>query len=342
MIAGLGTGFLSNILILFFIYSLVLLPSAALISYCDRKLSARLQARVGPHRTGFLGMLQPFADLLKLLQKRSAWDWSWEDSVWGSFQAMVVYASLAALPLGSALLMDTEMSSFLPFFSALVLALGSLLLGLNQATIAGWLGGIRVVGQVFSGVFPAFIAFLCVGIHTGGFRWKLLASAQGFYPWSWTCLTSPFQLIAFLVFIISGLIILGLPPLEGSQFPSEIDGGVVSHLSGRRWLLFQLSKFYGFLSWSMVTVVLFLGAWSLPDALVQVLEAMEAKILVSLMEFFWLMSKTFVVMLAVIWIASANPRSRVDQMTDFAWRVLSPFALVALMGAALWESWVVF
>jgi len=92
----------------------------------------------------------------------------------------------------------------------------------------------------------------------------------------------------------------------------------------------------------MVTVVLFLGAWVLPDTLVQALESMEARVFLSLLEFFWLMSKTLVLILAIVWIARANPRSRVDQITDFAWRVLSPFAIVALMGSALWEGWVGF
>src|SRR6202023_3213123 len=96
--------------------------------------------------------------------------WSWRENFWLIVHTMALYSTLAVLPLGSAaLLVDTEMSAFLPFWSALVLALGTMLLGLSQDSVPGWFGGIRVASQALAGSFPALIAVLCAGVRAGGF-----------------------------------------------------------------------------------------------------------------------------------------------------------------------------
>lgn len=321
-------------------YCLVVIPSGALLSYLDRKLTADLQARVGPSRTGPAGMLQPIADFLKLLQKESKQQWSWSENGWLGVHTMALYSTLAVMPLGSmALLVDTEMSAFLPFWSALVLALGTMLLGLSQATVPGWFGGIRVAAQTLAGSFPAFVAFLCAGVRAGSFKWSILAGSQGFSPWNWTALSNPFQAVAFLVFVISGLVLLAIPPLDGGLSMSDIHGGVASHLYGRRLSLYRFGRFYVFFLWSVITVVLFLGAWKLPSDLAEHLKSQESFKILAILELVWLLLKTYFLMLLIVWIARANPRSRVDQITDFSWKVLSPFALTALVGAGFWAAW---
>jgi NADH-quinone oxidoreductase subunit H len=314
-----------------------------MISYLDRKLSADLQARVGPNRAGPAGILQPLADLLKLLQKESRKEWNWRENAWLSVHTMALYSTLAVIPLGScALLVDTEMSAFLPFWSALVLALGTMLLGLSQASVPGWFGGIRIAAQTMAGSFPALIALLCAGVRAGSFRWSVLASSQGFPIWTWTFLSNPFQAMAFGVFVMSGLVLLAIPPLDGGLSRSDIHGGVSSQLYGRRLSLFSFGRFYGFFFWSVFTVVLFLGAWVLPESLVASLKNIGAIQLLSFLELCWLLAKTFALMMFIVWIARVNSRSRVDQITDFAWKVLSPFSLAALVGAGIWAGWKAF
>jgi NADH-quinone oxidoreductase subunit H len=325
------------------IYCLVVVPCGALMFYLDRKISADLQARVGPNRAGPAGLLQPLADLLKLLQKDSRRKWSWRENFWLSIHTMALYSTLAVMPLGSlALLVDTEMSAFVPFWSALVLALGTMLLGLSQGSVPGWFGGIRVASQTLAGSFPALVALLCAGVRTGSFRWSVLASSQGFSPWTWTIFSSPFQFVAFIVFVMSGLVLLAIPPLDGGLSMSDIHGGVSSHLFGRRLSLFHFGRFFGFLFWSVITVVLFLGAWVLPPQLFSLLTNQNAYRLLGVLELVWLLLKTFSLMLFIVWVARVNPRSRVDQITDFAWKVLSPFSLAALVGSGLWAGWKAF
>lgn len=340
-------GFLSDlpdwvhaVLALICIYCWVVVPCGGLMFYLDRKISADLQARVGPNRAGPAGLFQPVADLLKLLQKEARKEWSWRENFWLSVHTMALYSTLAVMPLGSmALLVDTEMSAFVPFWSALVLALGTMLLGLSQGSVPGWFGGIRVAAQTLAGAFPALIALLCAGARAGNFRWSILANCQGFSPWAWTFLSNPFQFIAFIVFVISGLVLLAIPPLDGGLSMSDIHGGVSSHLFGRRLSLFHFGRFFGFFFWSIISVVLFLGAWVLPHQLSEGLRSQGAYRFLALIELLWLLMKTFALMLLITWVARVNPRSRVDQITDFAWKVLSPFSLVALVGASIWAGW---
>ena len=145
--------------------------------------------------------------------------------------------------------------------------------------------------------------------------------------------------MAFVVFVLSGLVVLACPPLDGGLSMSDIHGGVSSHLYGRRLSLYRFGRFYGFFLWSVITVVLFLGAWALPSALSEGLREHGAIKILGFLELIWLLSKTFFLMLMIVWIARVNPRGRVDQITDFAWKVLSPFSLVALVGASIWAGW---
>jgi NADH-quinone oxidoreductase subunit H len=325
---------------LVFVYMVIVLPSGAVMAYLDRKIGADFQARVGPNRAGPAGLLQPVADLLKLLQKEATIDWSWREALWLAVHTMALYSTVAVLPLGSlVLLVDTDMSAFLPFWATLVLSLGTMLLGLSQRSVPGWFGGVRVAAQALAGALPALVALLCAGVRAGGFRWSVLAGSQGASPLDWAAFSNPFLFVAFVIFVVSGLVLLGISPMEAAVSQADIHGGVSSHLHGRRLSLFRLSRFYGFFLWSAITVTLFLGSWNLPTGVYAALRESDSYGLIQLLELFVLLGKTFFLMLVVIWVSRVNPRARVDQVTDFSWKVLSPFSLFALIGAAFWAGW---
>jgi NADH-quinone oxidoreductase subunit H len=322
------------------VFVFLILPSGVLVEYLDRKLGADFQARIGPSRVGLAGLLQPIADTFKLIQKESSDSSGWREALWWAGYSMAVYSTVAVLPLGSLVLfVDTDMSAFLPFGSALVLALGTMLLGINSGSVAGWFGGMRVAAQALTGAFPALVSLLCAGMHAGAFRWSRIVEAQGASPLDWGAFSDPFQLLAFLVFVVGGLVLLGIPPMDAAVSAPDIGGGVTSHLSGRRLILFRLGRFYGFFLWSVIAVALFLGGWSLPRALVEPLMDVGAWRTIQALEATVLLFKAFVLMLVVAWIARVNPRTRVDQVTDFSWKILSPAALVALTGSVFFVWW---
>lgn len=319
------------------IYGAILLPTAAGYSYLERKFGADLQARVGPNRAGPAGLLQPIADLLKLLQKQPTGRRSWREQVWMGLLTMALYSTVAVLPLGSMLmLVDTDMSALLPFFAAWVLALGTMLLGLEQQSVPGWFGGIRVAAQALAGGFPALIAILTAAIPAGGFRWSAMVGDQGFSPIQWNGFNNPFQFVAFLVFLASGLVLLSANPLDAGLSSADIHGGVASHLSGRRLSLFRFGRFYGFFLWSLIATAMFLGGWSIPEGVREHLADSGSWGAINALEVATVLLKTMGLMLFLVWIGRVNPRVRVDQITDFSWRVLSPLSLFGLAGAAVW------
>ncbi|MGK5089844.1 complex I subunit 1 family protein [Bdellovibrionota bacterium FG-2] len=320
------------------VYLGLVVPGAWFVSYVDRKLGADFQARVGPNRAGPSGFFQPLADFLKLLQKDAQEKITGGDLLWMVIFTSALYSSVAVIPLGASFIfVDTDLSAFIPFWSALILALGTMLLGFSRPTVPGWFGAIKVAGQAFSGAFPALVSLVTVGIRAGGFRWSRLVGSQGVFPAEWAAFSNPFQFLALLVFMISGLVMMSLPPMDGVISSYNMNGGVISHLFGRRWAIFRLGRFYAFFLWCLVGSALFLGGWQLPARVTEVL--LDSVVLRQGVESILLLTKTFILMVVVIWVSRVNSRTRVDQVTDFAWKVLCPFALVALMGSALWAGW---
>lgn len=328
---------------LFLIFTGLIIPSVALISYLERKLAADFQARVGASLAGPAGIFQPLVDFVKLQQKDMTTKTSARERAWLAVHTMALYSTVAVLPLGStALLLDTDLSALLPFWAALVLGLGAMFLGLSQENVPGWYGGIRLAAQSLAGGFPSLISILTAGIAAGGFKWSTIVAAQSAIPLfdkGWIGFSNPFQFIAMVCFGISGLVLLGIPPMDAPHTTVELHGGVSSLLSSRRLTLFRLGRLYGFFLWSLITVVLFLGGWNMPFGLAEKLSQMGSFHVLQVFELGTLLLKTYFVMLGTIWISKVNPRARVDQVTDFAWTVLSPFSLFALIGAALLSAW---
>ncbi len=321
-----------SVIALLSIYALVLTPSAYFFHYISRKLAADLQARVGPSRAGKAGIFQPLADWLKLLQKRSSLSWKWDESLWFYMHAMALFSTVAILPIGSKLiLVDRPLSALLPFWSASIFGFSLLLFGLSRDSVVSWLSGVRIASQMISGFFPAWVALLSIGIHAGSFKWSALVAAQGAYPWEWSIFSNPFQWISFSVFMMGGLTAFSIPPMATSGIDS-----LSEQFSGPVLSFFKFGRFYAFFLWSLISVVLFLGAWNLSEDWTARWLGGEYESWLPLVELSWLLFKTLILMLLIHWISIALPRSRVDQVTDFAWKVLSPLALFSLIASSLW------
>lgn len=319
------------------IFCFVLFPVSAAMSYFSRKVGADLQARVGPNRAGPAGVLQPWADLLKSLQKEEAANATpIFQQVSLAIQFAFLLSTVTILPLSSSLLLlDTDMSAFLALWAALGVAMLTLMVGFRQASVPAWISAIRVAGQAVAGTFPALITILFVGVRAGSFRWSKILAAQNANPFSWTFFSSPFAPFAFLIFVISGLVLFSSPPMESASARPETAGGVSSLWAGRNLSLADFGKFYGFFLWSCMAVALFLGGWVIPQG---VQEALSGNRLQTILEAATLLIKSFALMILITAIAKSYPRTRTDQITGLLWRVLSPLALICLAGESIWKA----
>jgi NADH-quinone oxidoreductase subunit H len=326
------------VILLLAIYCGVLVPGAGLINYLNRKFTADLQARVGPNRAGPAGILQPLADFFKSLQKEVDFkSMSLRETSLFWIQSIALYTTIAVLPLSSLILsVDADMGVFLAFWAAFTVALMSLFLGLERSSVPGWLSAVRTAIQALTGAFPAMLSLFCAAMQAGGLRWSQIAAAQGAFPFSWIIFRNPFEWIAFFVFIVSGLILFSTAPMDSGFDRVDIVGGFTSSLFARKRTLYNFGRFYGFFLWTVIASALFLGGWNIPEELKQNLQDSGSPVVIAALELSVILSKSFALMVIVNLITKVNPRGRVDQITDFSWRVLSPAALLAAMGSAVW------
>lgn len=323
-----------SIIAIFSLYILVLFPAWGFFGYIERKVGADLQARIGPNRSGPYGIFQFVSDALKLLQKNPDQNTDWRSGVFLSGISALLYSTVALLPLGTSyLLVDVDMSVFIPILMVLMVALGTIVASFSSDSFPSWLSGIRIAAQSISGALPAVISVISVGIFSGSFRWSEIVLSQG--PFLWNVFVSPFLFFNFFAFVLSGLVILNVPPLSSSGSLRDIHGSISTELYGRRLGLYLFFRFYCLFLWSSMAVTLFLGGWNLPlDTLNSlgvelsggIRPALEAAVVVL---------KTMALMLTISWFNRVLPKLRVDQITDYTWKVLSPMALMGLVGSAL-------
>ncbi len=300
------------------------LPSLYFYSYLQRKWVSDLQARVGPNRAGPAGVFQPIALAMMNLLKRGdqevgIFSPEW---IWFHIRNAILFSSLALLPIGGALaLVNTDLSTFLVFWVILATTLCTFFLGSAQRGGLGLLGASRETAQMLAGMIPAMFCLLLVSSQAPGLSWRGVSEVQGFFPHEWLILRSPGLFLAFPIFLMSGMVMMGVHPFGPSN-------AAVSLFSGRALLLIRFSRIYAFFVWSMMASVLFLGSWRLPEGLE------SGGVLTALLQTSWVFIKAVTVMLGSTLIASVLPGWRSDQTVQFSWIVLAPLALLLLLVSA--------
>ncbi|MBI4924790.1 MAG: NADH-quinone oxidoreductase subunit H [Bdellovibrio sp.] len=324
------------LMVICIIYFFIFLPSYFLLNILERKIIADFQARVGPRLVGGKGMPQSIVDFFKLLQKGGGPIIKKQEFFGFCMQWGALFYSIAVLPYGSYLfLIDTELSMFFPFLGILIFILSTLFLGLSRERVKSTLGHLKIVSQAITGIFPALVCILSLGVCLDGFNWAALIVFHGGFFFHWMVFTNPFLFISFFIFVISGLIIFNLPPLEESLSLLGGRGYVSSEYSGGQAGLFSLMRFGSLFLWSVMSALLFLGGWTLPHALQVLLDTKRLFLLTQCLEVFILLTKTFFLMIVILVLSAVTPRLRTDQVTDFSWKVLSPLALFCLIGSAV-------
>jgi NADH-quinone oxidoreductase subunit H len=317
----------------FVIINLVLV-SFAYLTLIERKLIGRMQRRYGPNRAGPFGLLQPIADLIKLIRKESFFPAAAIDApyiiapVVSAFTALAAFAVIPFGPGWEVLGYQIEGQILdVPIGLLLVFALGSV--GIYGFIVGGWaseskyslLGSMRTCAQMVSYEVSLALAVLGVILMAGSLSLTDIVAQQDRSIWY----IVP-QFVGFLAFFIAGIAETNRAPFDLPEAEQELVAGYHTEYSGMRWGLFQMAEYINMLTLSALTVTLFLGGWLGPgdtDWLGPV----------------WFLLKLALVVFVFIWLRTTLPRLRYDQLMSFGWKILLPVATINAVVTAVLVVW---
>ncbi len=291
--------------------------------FLERKIQAVMQDRVGPYHTGPFGLLQTFADAIKLLAKEDIRAKLTDAPFFLAAPAIVfspMLASFVVLP-------------FSPDFVGANLNVGLLYLTtLGSMTvlgivIAGWasnnkyslMGGLRSAGQLISYEVPQILALVTVVLYVGSLSMVDITNSQ---PGALVnVLILP---MAFATYLIAALAETNRNPFDLPEAESELVAGFLTEYSGMRWGIFFVAEYGEVTVVSAIMATLWFGGWHGPGV--------DA---VPILGILWFTLKTYGFVVLFMWIRATLPRLRIDQLMGFCWKVLIPLALVNVMASAV-------
>ncbi len=304
------------------------------LTWVERKVLARIQMRMGPMRVGFHGVFQPIADAIKLVIKEDILP-SWADRrvYWLAPLAVFVPSFLlwVTIPLARDLVLaNLDLGLFYITAFSVLSVMGLLMAGWGSANKYAVLGGLRAAGQLVSYEIPLIMALLAVAMLTQSLNLETIVDDQAIRGWA-NILIQP---LGLFIFFVAGLAELGRTPFDIHHAESEVIGGPFIEYSGAHWSVFFLAEYINTFTISVLVVLLFLGGWRWP-------EMPFDGALHSALSVLWLLVKTYLVVLVIIWIRGTYPRLRIDQLMAFGWQVLVPlsFVNIVITGIALFYGW---
>jgi NADH-quinone oxidoreductase subunit H len=307
----------------------------AYATYLERKISAFMQARLGPMRVGPWGLLQPIADAIKLLTKEDFIPDKADRGIFFIAPYIAVAAAfivLAVVPFAPDWGVITDINIGLLF----VLAVSSV--GVLALILAGWssnskyalLGGLRSSAQMVSYEVAMGLSLIGALMFARTLSLSGIVHAQGLDS-IWYVFYQP---VGFLIFLVSGIAENNRAPFDLPEAESELVAGFHTEYSGMRWSLFFMAEYAAMVVVSAVAATVYLGGWYFPF----VYRLTEAKgyhnlyVIVSLLVF---VIKVLVVLYLYFWLRWTLPRFRYDQLMDIGWKWLIPSALINIALSAL-------
>lgn len=302
----------------------MLLNSAALAVYAERRVAAFIQNRVGPNRVGPLGLLQPIADVVKLLLKE---DVTPNDSnrllhtVAPLIPVVTALLTVAVIPFGDGIY-ATDINVGVLY----LLAVASL--GVYGVTLAGWasnskyslLGGLRAAAQMISYELPLGMAVASVVIFVGSLSVVDVALAQE--TW-WFVFLNP---IGAIIFIIAAFAESNRTPFDLVEAEQELVGGFHTEYSSMKFGMFFLAEYMHVVINSMLMVTFFFGSYHLPFAGYWLPEMPElAKAILDVSVF---VGKTIFFVFLFIWVRWTIPRFKFNQVMKLGWSRLLPLSII--------------
>jgi NADH-quinone oxidoreductase subunit H len=304
----------------------VFLTLFALISVLERKILGRMQNRYGPNRVGPFGLFQPVADGIKMLIKEDVVPARADKVV--HFLAPILVAATAILTLG-VIPYGRNMTPFaidggILFFFAIgsTTELAVFMAGWGSNNKFSMLGAMRAIAQMVSYELPLILTTLPVVMIVGSLSPDAIVAAQSRF---WFVFT-PWGAAAFVLFFVSGLVESNRTPFDVPEGESEIVAGHMTEYSGFKYATFFLAEYFGMFAISGLAVTLFLGGWHAPIAVLEFIPS-----------YVWFFLKLSALLFVYIWVRGTLPRTRVDQIMNFAWKFMLPMAFTCIIAAAVWH-----
>ncbi len=334
--------YLTVVLSKILLVSIAVILTVAFSTYFERKVIGSMQARVGPNRVGPLGLLQPFADVIKLLIKEVVVPTKSNKFLFVIAPLLTLVPALAAwavIPMNDWFVIADINAGLL-----YVLALTSL--GVYGVILAGWatnskyafLGAMRSAAQIVA--YEIAMGFALVGVLMAGGSLNLgdivAAQSGGFSNWFLIPL-----LPLFLVYWISGVAETNRAPFDVAEGESEIVAGFHVEYSGVAFALFFLAEYANMVLISGLTAIFFLGGWASPFEGIGFLQQWGDIPLIGWIfsgGFPWLFLKIAFFMYTFFWMRATFPRYRYDQIMRLGWKVFIPITIIwiAVEGVMAW------
>lgn len=323
-----------------------LILAVAMFVYWERKVIGWMHVRMGPNKIGPFGMLQAFADVVKLLIKEVILPSSANRFLYylAPLLALVpAFAAWAVVPFSDKMVLANVNAGLL-----YLLAMTSL--GVYGIILAGWasnsryalLGAMRSAAQVISYELAMGLSLVCVLVLAGSLNLTDIVHAQaggkGLFDWFWLPL-----LPVFIVYFISGVAETNRAPFDVAEGESEIVAGFHVEYSGSAFAIFFLAEYANMILVSFLASIFFLGGWLSPlqgwihaDASPWISWIWTGSII-------WLLIKAFLMSFLFLWFRATFPRYRYDQIMRLGWKVFIPITIVWVLvaGCMKYFGWVI-
>ncbi len=327
-----------------------ILLSVAYVTIAERKTMGSMQRRVGPNHVGYYGLLQPFADALKLLVKETIVPNNANKILFFGGPIMTLIFALlgwGVIPFGPGLAISD-------FELGILYSLAISSLGVYGILIAGWsanskyafLGSLRSTAQMISYELVLSSIIVIIIIITGNFNMTNIIKDQ----------TSIWYIIpllpAFIIFFIGSLAETNRAPFDLPEAESELVAGFMTEHSAAIFVFFFLAEYANIILISTLTSILFLGGYLLPlpsiyfNQLFQSLLSLSiinSSLLLGMIHGFCLAIKVSFIVFLFIWVRASFPRIRFDQLIAFCWTILLPlvFSFIILLPSILYSfDWI--
>jgi NADH-quinone oxidoreductase subunit H len=322
-----------------------LIIAVAMFVYWERKVIGWMHVRMGPNKVGPFGLLQAFADVVKLLIKEVILPTNANKFLYYLAPMLALVPALAAwavLPFGPKTVLANVNAGVL-----YLLAMTSM--GVYGIILAGWasnsryalLGAMRATAQVISYELAMGMSIVCVLVLTGSLNLTAIVEAQaggkGLFDWFWLPL-----LPVFIIYFVSGVAETNRAPFDVAEGESEIVAGFHVEYSGSAFAIFFLAEYANMILVSFLASILFLGGWLSPFQGWIHADAPNWLNWIWTGGFIWLFIKAFVFAFMFLWFRASFPRYRYDQIMRLGWKVFIPITIVWVLvaGCMKYFGWV--